>query len=116
MQISNCSFVLFIVASLLSGINSKNLFKNCPSNIGHIESINVTGCNNNDSYCRLKKGVDVAMNLTFISGEFENFFCFHFHFHLFFVLMHQDQATDSVKVKIFGEIARVQVPFVIEPE
>lgn len=80
MQISNCSFVLFIVASLLSGINSKNLFKNCPSNIGHIESINVTGCNNNDSYCRLKKGVDVAMNLTFISGEFENFFVFIFIF------------------------------------
>ncbi|OTF72235.1 Group 2/22 mite allergen-like protein (lipid binding protein) [Euroglyphus maynei] len=27
-----------------------------------------------------------------------------------------DKAIDSVKVKIFGEVARVQVPFIISPE
>ncbi|KAH9415145.1 Phosphatidylglycerol/phosphatidylinositol transfer protein [Dermatophagoides pteronyssinus] len=78
----------------MSKFEFSQLFKNCSSNSGHIQSINISDCSDNDSYCRLKKGGDVLMHLDFVA----------------------DKAYESVKLKIFGEIARIKVPFHITPD
>ena len=80
--------IIVIIISSSSVIDAAQLFKNCSSNSGHIQSINISDCSDNDSYCRLKKGGDVLMHLDFVAGKF--FFSFFamnsiFHLHSIFV-------------------------------
>mgnify|MGYP000739984659 CR=1 FL=1 len=116
-----CSFtitiiIIVIIISPLSVIDAAQLFKNCSSNSGHIQSINISDCSDNDSYCRLKKGGDVLMHLDFVAGKFFFVLYNEQHFSSFNFCFQTDKAYESVKLKIFGEIARVKVPFHITPE
>ncbi|UXI16794.1 alpha-crystallin B chain [Sarcoptes scabiei] len=85
--------ILISLMFLFDSIECARLFRKCSSPHGKILSISVSNCSETDPFCPFVRGENVTLNLTFIPNVKSN----------------------SVKVKIIGEIAKIPLPFAVSP-